>query len=241
MANWRVLIVDERRLLGAILAEVISAEDAALEARVLRELSTLPTALASGWDVVIASEAYAPPVLRLSDPSTRVLVLVQSVRIPAVALLLRQGAAGVCTPQDSPQDVLAAVRQVADKGMRLPTDVVAPVLLELERLRAVADDADRVLSLLTEREREVLAGLGRGRGRAEIGQDLNLSPHTVRTHIQHLLRKLSLHSQLEAGAFARELGAALGRDVQDSDSGRVLDLRDPPQSRSRSDSARGVD
>jgi DNA-binding CsgD family transcriptional regulator len=83
-----------------------------------------------------------------------------------------------------------------------------------------------VLAQLTERERDVLLSLGAGRGRAEIGRDLGLSPHTVRTHVQHHLRKLSLHSQLEAGAFARELTAALAPLPRaEADPSKVIDLR----------------
>ncbi len=241
MPTCRVLVVDERRLLGTVLAEVLS-RDAGVEAHVLQDISTLAAALTSGWDVIIASEAHAPRVLRARPEQARVLVLLHQVRVPAVAALLRLGAAGVCSPQDSPEDVLAAVRQVADQGMRLPVEVISPVLLELARLRRVADEAGRVLEMLTEREREVLDALGRGHGRTEIGRELGLSPHTVRTHVQHLLAKLSLHSQLEAAAFARELGAALLPSAPPTqDTARVIELDSRQAARRPSCSTRGVD
>lgn len=205
----RVLIVDERRLLAAGLALVIEARPSVGEARALQDLSSLPVAVTGGWDVVVTSETHAGQVLRLAPGATRVLVVVQQVDVASLAQLLRLGASGACSPEDRPEDVALAVEQLARGEMRLPPPVVAEVLVELQRLRRRAQDADDVLTQLTDRERDVLTGLGRGRGRSDIARDLGLSPHTVRTHVQHLLRKLDLHSQLEAAAFARELAAAL--------------------------------
>jgi DNA-binding NarL/FixJ family response regulator len=48
----------------------------------------------------------------------------------------------------------------------------------------------------------VLALLSRGWDNARIGRDLFISQHTVRTHIQNILKKLGMHSKLEAATFA---------------------------------------
>lgn len=55
---------------------------------------------------------------------------------------------------------------------------------------------------LTAREREILGMLAEGLAIAEISQQLCISPVTVRNHVQHLIAKLGLHSQLEAVAYA---------------------------------------
>ncbi len=222
MSASRVLVVDERRMLAVGLSLVIEDRPSVGEARVLQDLSSLPVALSGGWDVVVTSETYAAQVLRLAPSVSRVIVVVQHPDVPALARLLRQGAAGVCTSADLPVDVAAAVEQVASGEMRLPGHLVHDVLTELQRLRERARDADEVLALLTEREREVLSGLGQGRGRSEIARDLGLSPHTVRTHVQHLLRKLELHSQMEAAAFARELITALAPTPRTTDERQVV-------------------
>lgn len=209
MPSCRVLIVDERRMLAAGLALVLEARPAITEVQVLQDLTSLPMVVGKDWTVVLTSETYASHVLRIAPESTRVLVVVQQSDVTSLARLLREGAAGACTDSDLPEDVAAAVEQVANGEMRLPSHLVPEVVAELQRLRKQAHDADALLAQLTQRERDVLAGLGQGRGRTEIARDLGLSPHTVRTHVQHLLHKLQLHSQLEAAAFARELVAAL--------------------------------
>jgi RNA polymerase sigma factor (sigma-70 family) len=62
------------------------------------------------------------------------------------------------------------------------------------------------LHRLSAREREILGLLGRGWSNAQIGRELYISPHTVRTHLQNILVKLGVHSKLEAVAFALEHG-----------------------------------
>jgi DNA-binding CsgD family transcriptional regulator len=59
---------------------------------------------------------------------------------------------------------------------------------------------------LTHREVEVLRELARGKRNADVAQELSISPHTVRTHVQNLLAKLDVSSRLGAAAAARELG-----------------------------------
>lgn len=73
------------------------------------------------------------------------------------------------------------------------------------------------LHALTAREREVLACMADGLDRRQIAGRLYLSPNTVRTHTQNILRKLDVHSALEAVAAARSDGTR----VRAGQSGRV--------------------
>jgi len=79
----------------------------------------------------------------------------------------------------------------------------------LARLMALRQDRDRSLrmvSRLTSREREVLALLAAGGNNQTISEALVISPDTARTHVQHVLGKLGVHSRLAAAAFARQNG-----------------------------------
>jgi len=64
------------------------------------------------------------------------------------------------------------------------------------------DKIETSLDLLTPREREVLALLAEGHGTRDIGQLLSISPNTVRNHVQNILRKLQVHTRLEAVTYA---------------------------------------
>jgi DNA-binding NarL/FixJ family response regulator len=225
-----VLIADERRLLATSLAHVLDVRADGTQTQVLTDVVGLAAVARTGWDVVVCSEQLAGHVLRLLGRSARVLVLVQHVEVRSVALLLREGAAGICTWTDHPDDVANAVEEVARGGLRLPPDVVHDVLADLRQLSALAAQSEQVLSSLTEREREVLLALSQGLGRSDIATRLGLSPNTVRTHVHNLMRKLSVHSQVAAGAQARDLFAALPAGYGP---GQVIDLTPRREDRPR--------
>jgi RNA polymerase sigma factor (sigma-70 family) len=94
-----------------------------------------------------------------------------------------------------------------------PDDAAAasgPEVLGREPGAETASWSDQIthpaLNRLSPREREVLALLGRGWSNAQIGRELYISPHTVRTHVQNILVKLEMHSKLEAASLALEQG-----------------------------------
>jgi RNA polymerase sigma factor (sigma-70 family) len=94
-------------------------------------------------------------------------------------------------------------RQAVRDGEGVVPRVMLPQLFR--RLLDMGDRAtDAPLNRLSPREREVLALLGRGWSNAQIGRELYISPHTVRTHVQNILQKLEMHSKLEAATFAMQ-------------------------------------
>lgn len=66
--------------------------------------------------------------------------------------------------------------------------------------------AAELLDRLTPREREIAGLIGRGMTNADIATELFLSPETIRTHAQNILKKLGLHQRLALVRFADEAG-----------------------------------
>jgi RNA polymerase sigma factor (sigma-70 family) len=100
-----------------------------------------------------------------------------------------------------------------ESGTELDGEGVAPQPMPPPLSRRPLNDTDdeimdSPLNRLSPREREVLALLGRGWSNAQIGRELSISPHTVRTHIQNLLQKLGMHSKLEAATLAMQQPSA---------------------------------
>lgn len=140
-----------------------------------------------------------------SAPDTAVLMLTGASDPQAAATAFALGARGFLTKDCCPEALLDGIRRVAAGETVIGEPMVGPVLRALTTRQRSARDVQEVLGRLTPREQEVLRLLGDGLTRTEIARRLRVSPHTARTHLQRLLVKLSLHSQLEAAAYAREL------------------------------------
>jgi RNA polymerase sigma factor (sigma-70 family) len=96
--------------------------------------------------------------------------------------------------RDKRAEAVQAVLGVLDRGGAVPR---ATLLRALQPLLDMGDQAtDGPLNRLSPRQREVLALLGRGWSNAQIGRELYISPHTVRTHIQNILQKLEMHLRI---------------------------------------------
>ena len=146
-------------------------------------------------------EIVADP--RLDD--VRVLVLTTFDEDELVFEAIRAGAAGYLLKDVSPTDLRSAIRVVAAGESLLSPAVTRTVLRSLaERLQATVDDTP--LQVLTEREREVLALVGRGLSNEEIARELFLSPATARTYVSRLLTKLGARDRARLVVLAYETG-----------------------------------
>ncbi len=145
-----------------------------------------------------------------ADPqltSTRVLILTTFDLDEYVFAALRAGASGFLLKDTLPEDLLAAVRVVADGETLLSPGVTRRVVEEFLR-RPASGAATPVpgLDQLTEREREVLAAVARGLSNAEVADALYISPATAKTHVSHLLTKLQARDRAQLVVAAYESG-----------------------------------
>jgi DNA-binding NarL/FixJ family response regulator len=137
----------------------------------------------------------------------RVLILTTFDLDEYVVGALRAGASGFLAKDVRAGDLVTAIRTVAAGEA-----VVAPRILRrlLDNWAHALPDPDatapRDLATLTEREREVLVQVARGRSNAEIAKELRVSETTVKTHVGHLLTKLGLRDRVQAVVLAYESG-----------------------------------
>jgi DNA-binding NarL/FixJ family response regulator len=118
---------------------------------------------------------------------------------------LRAGAAGFLLKDASPETLLAAIRAVASGQGLIAPEVTRRLIA---RFAASAPDPTRrhELERLSEREREVLLEIARGRPNGEIAQRLFIEEATVKSHVSSILLKLGLHSRVQAVILAYESG-----------------------------------
>src|SRR6266571_3868848 len=124
------------------------------------------------------------------------------------ALIARDGRNEVVGQASTALQVSESVVHLKPDLVVIDAEGVVPRAMLPELFRRLIDLGDRAsdtpLSRLSPREREVLALLGRGWSNSRIGDELFISPHTVRTHVQNILQKLEMHSKLEAATFAMQ-------------------------------------
>ncbi len=122
-----------------------------------------------------------------------------------VGRAIRAGASGFLVKDTEPVELIRAVRVVAGGDALLSPGVTKRLL---ERLAASLSDAPDTarLSVLTEREREVLGLVGQGLTNDEIGKKLYLSPLTAKTHVSRIMAKLVARDRVQLVVVAYETG-----------------------------------
>ncbi len=126
-----------------------------------------------------------------------------------VTRALEEGADGFLLKADDPRELLNGVRAVGAGGAYLSPRVAGRVIAGLRAHRAA--HPHRPLDRLTERERDVLAGLGAGLSNAEIANRLHLVEGTVKAHVSAVLGKLGARNRVEAAISAYQAGLVPAR------------------------------
>ncbi|MEU4164589.1 response regulator transcription factor [Actinoplanes sp. NPDC026670] len=121
---------------------------------------------------------------------------------------LRAGAAGFLLKSVEPAALVEAVRRVAAGDGFLAPEVTRRLLTAFVTATPRPARAPSSLNELTSRERDVLAGLGRGLSNADLAADLSITEATAKTHVSRVLAKLGCTSRVQAAILAREAGLA---------------------------------
>jgi DNA-binding NarL/FixJ family response regulator len=155
-----------------------------------------------GGDGLAATEAIvADPALG----STRIIVVTTFELDEYVAQAIRAGASGFLVKDTEPAELIRAVRVVASGDALLSPGVTRRLLTQVAgAIAAPLDDA--AIAGLTDREREVLALVGRGLTNEEIGGALFLSPLTAKTHVSRIMSKLAARDRVRLVVIAYETG-----------------------------------
>jgi NarL family two-component system response regulator LiaR len=140
-------------------------------------------------------------------PDTRVLVFSNYADDDNVFSAIRAGAAGYVLKDASPDELLSAIRQVAQGAAALHPSVARKVLEELSRTPAELEPA-LTDEALTEREVEVLRLVARGYSNQEIADQLWVTERTIRAHVSAILHKLQLANRTQAALYALREGLA---------------------------------
>jgi DNA-binding NarL/FixJ family response regulator len=209
-----LLICDDHRILTDAIAAIVRSDPG------LR-LVTAP--VDNGPEAVRLSQEHRPDVVLMDielrgpmngiettrcitqvSPTSRV-VVVSGHKRPTVAVeAVEAGASGFLDKNAAIDDLLRVVHAAAAGELLIDPTMLARLIPELAAERRATNEIRAKLARLTPRERDILMLMTQGRGSESIAEHLVISRPTVRTHIQNVLTKLEVRSQLEAVALAAQ-------------------------------------
>jgi len=141
-----------------------------------------------------------------ADWPVKVLILTTFDPDEYVYKALRAGASGFVLKDIPPQELVNAVRTVAEGGALLTPSITMRLIGKFSEKSGVDVKVSERLERLTSREQEVLVELGRGFNNIEISQRLFIGETTVKSHVSAILGKLGLRDRAQAVVFAYESG-----------------------------------
>lgn len=211
----RVAVVDDQALVRSGFAMVLGYQpDIDVVAEAGNGLEAIEVTRAQRPDVVLMDirmpemdglEATSI-ILEEADWPLRVLILTTFDADEYVYKALRAGASGFVLKDIPPEDLISAVRAVADGGALLSPSITRRLIGRFaNRLQLDAGLLER-LDRLTSRERDVLASVARGLSNTEISETLFIGETTVKSHVSSVLAKLGLRDRAQAVVFAYESG-----------------------------------
>ena len=211
----RVAIADDQQLIRGGFRSLLESED---DIEVVGEAGT-------GVEAVALVTAQRPDVVLMdirmpdgdglwateqiaADPAlsnTHIVIVTTFELDEYVGQAIRAGASGFLVKDTEPVELIRAVRVVAGGDALLSPGVTKRLLERISGdLRETPDAAQ--LSVLTDREREVLGLVGLGLTNDEIGRSLFLSPLTAKTHVSRIMSKLAARDRVQLVVVAYETG-----------------------------------
>ncbi|HKF14511.1 MAG TPA: response regulator transcription factor [Gaiellaceae bacterium] len=209
----RVLLVDDDDLMRAGLRSVLSSDDtievvgeAADGGEALDDIRTRrPDVVLMDIRMPGVDGISATRDVLADSPEVKVVVLTTFEDDDYIFEALSAGASGFLLKRTKPEELIAAIRTVADGDSLLSPSVTRRVIDRMAT-QPVAGLSGARLDELTPREREVLELIGRGLSNREIAETFVIEESTVKTHVKRILMKLGLRDRVQAVILAYETG-----------------------------------
>lgn len=214
MTDIGVLVVDDHALLREMLSDRIGAErgmhvtaQAATSDDAVRMCNDLsPDVVLLDIDLPGISAFDAARTMAQVDNPPRIIFLSAFIQDGYIAEALAVRAAGYLSKATPPSAVVEAIRTVAGGRTAMCAEVLDRLILEGSSPQPGVTDpsvgAGARWSLLTQREREVVALVAAGLQQKQVASRMGISIKTVQTHLAHAMDKLEIHDRVELARYA---------------------------------------
>lgn len=224
MKSIRLMLVDDHEVVRTGLRTFLEsqeglqvvAEASSGEAALLVAQETRPDVVVMDITMPDMDGLQATRRLREACPESRVLALTVHEDKQYLFEMLAAGAVGYVTKQAAAEELVTAIRAVADGLAYLQPAIARWLLEDYRRLLAQAENqaaqareeqaGQRSLEALSQRELQVLELVAEGLTNPQIGEQLGISPKTVARHRERVMKKLNMHSSAELVKFAIRTG-----------------------------------
>ena len=213
MARIRILLADDHSVVRAGLCALLTQQP---------DMEVVGEAM-DGRDAILKVQELRPDVvvMDIAMPGTTGLEATRQIKIecPDVHILLltmfadeqhffqsiHAGASGFIVKEAMPEELLAAVRTVADGQVYLNGSLTKNLVSEFLN-HAQTDEHAAGAKALTDREQQVVRLISEGQTGKEIARALAISAHTVERHRQNIMAKLGLHTRADLVKYAIRKG-----------------------------------
>ncbi len=198
----RVLLVDDHFVVRMGLAAALQSEagleiigEAGSGRQALALLRTTPADIVlMDWRLPDQTGAEAAQAIRAEFPETKVIIVSAYDGKEDIAVAVEAGVDGYLTKSTERQEIIQAIFAVHAGETYFPPAIAAKMAIRMRR------------EPLSDREREVLIEIVKGRSNKEIATALGIAPGTVKLHVVHLLSKLGVRDRTQAAGVAIQRG-----------------------------------
>jgi two-component system, NarL family, invasion response regulator UvrY len=208
----RVLIVDDHTIMRQGLKQILAeTRDIVVMAEACNGQEAIEQVRQAAFDVVLldvsmpAMDGFSTlGLIKQECPDVRVLVLSMYPEEQYAVRLLKMGAAGYLTKESASDELIGAIRKIAE-GRRYITLALAESLAF-----ALGPEAEQPIhELLSDREFQVMQAIASGKSVSDIAGELALSVKTVSTYRARILEKMGLKTSAEIMRYAMQEGLVL--------------------------------
>ena len=211
----RVLVVDDQSMIRGAFAALLDAQEGIEVVGTAADGAGITETVRTTRPDVVLMDIRMPrvggleatrAVLAMPGTPPKIIMLTTFDAEEYVFSALRAGASGFLLKDSTPEELVQAVRVVADGESLLAPRVTRALIADFVARPERAAGADLSMSVLTERELDVLRAVARGLSNREIAAELVMAEQTVKSHVSRILGKLALRDRAQLVVAAYESG-----------------------------------